>query len=396
MLERAYRFTAADGRRGETSGVMLAGSFDEAVYRLRSVDLRDAKLRLSVVATLRGWLAPGFSARDLALFYRTLGDRLACEVPVLEAIDSSAEFVRDPRLAQAIRMAALTARAASLHSALRSAGFPVVDCNLLEAVSPSAKTVETLKTMAERIEREVVLKRSVLQTLLPSLVSLGVLSVFVWAFVVFFAPEYFRFFRDRGFLDRMTPWVRAIYDAALMLGSQKALFTLCYYAALATIAGAAISGRLGACLGLVPGVRPLLERWEHLRLWTAFRVMARADIVLQRIFRMLSDAAALSTTKGAFRRASRLAEAGTPLAELVVSVELPDYVVRYVKASAPGRLDEALQRLVQSLEFDAEILANRVKWISTLLGFAAVMLALVLAYRVTYIEVFYLLRKMVS
>jgi hypothetical protein len=124
--------------------------------------------------------------------------------------------------------------------------------------------------------------------------------------------------------------------------------------------------------------------------------MARADLVLQRIFRMLSEAATLSTARDAFRRASRLAEGGTPLSELVVSVGFPDYVVRYIKASAPGRLDEALQRLGASLEFDAEILATRVKWISTMLGFAAVMLALLLAYRVTYIEVFYLLRKMVS
>jgi type II secretory pathway component PulF len=396
MIERAYRFRAVDGRRGEVEGLLLASDYDQAVYRLRSVDLRDARLSLSALATIRGWLSPAFSPRELALFYRTLADRLESEVPAIEAIESSAEFVRDPRLGQAIRMAALTARVASLHAALRSAGFPAVDCNLLEAVSASAKTGETLKTMAERIEREVALKRSVMQTLLPSLISILVLSVFFWAFVVFFAPEYFRFFSERGFLDRMTPWVRAVYGTALYLGAHKSLFTAIYYTALCGIVVAAISGRLGRCLAVLPGVAPLLERWEHLRLWSAFRVMARADIVLQRIFRMLSEAASLPASRKAFQRAARLAEAGTPLGELVVLVQLPDYVVRYVKASAPGRLDEALHRLTASLEFDAEILATRVKWVSTLFGFAAVMLALLLAYRVTYIEVFYLLRKMVS
>ena len=84
------------------------------------------------------------------------------------------------------------------------------------------------------------------------------------------------------------------------------------------------------------------------------------------------------------------------MAELAPLANFPDYVVRYIKASAPGRMDHALQRLISSLEFDAEVLATRVKWISTLIGFAGVMAALVLAYRITYIEVFYLLRKMVS
>lgn len=396
MLELAFQFVASDGRRGEVTGVVLASDFDQAVFRLKSVDLRDARLRLDAFGTLRGWLSPGFGARDLALFYRTLADRLDSEVPVIEAIDSSAEFVRDPRLRHAIRMAALTARASSLHGALRAAGFPPVDCNLLEAVSPSARTVETLKTMAERIEREVALKRSVVQTLLPSIISVLVLTVFFWAFVVFFAPEYFRFFSERGFLERMTAWVRVVYDCALFLGSYKSLFTVGYFGSLALIAVAAISGRLGMLLALVPGVAPLFERWEHLRLWSAFRVMARADIVLQRIFRMLSEAASLPQSREAFRRAARLAESGTALGELVVLVNFPDYIIRYIKASAPGRLDAALQRLLASLEFDAEILATRVKWISTLFGFGAVMLALLTAYRITYIEVFYLLRKMVS
>ena len=396
MFELAFQFVASDGRRGEVTGVVLASDFDEAIFRLKSVDLRDARLRLDAFGTLRGWLSPGFDARDLALFYRTLADRLDSEVPVIEAIDSSAEFVRDPRLRHAIRMAALTARASSLHGALRAAGFPPVDCNLLEAVSPSARTVETLKTMAERIEREVALKRSVVQTLLPSIISVLVLTVFFWAFVVFFAPESFRFFSERGFLERMTAWVRAVYDCALFLGSYKSLFTVGYFGSLALIAVAAISGRLGMLLALVPGVAPLFERWEHLRLWSAFRVMARADIVLQRIFRMLSEAASLPQSREAFRRAARLAESGTALGELVVLVNFPDYIIRYIKASAPGRLDAALQRLLASLEFDAEILATRVKWISTLFGFGVVMLALLTAYRITYIEVFYLLRKMVS
>lgn len=396
MLERAWRFTATDGRRGATTGVVLAADHDEAVFRLKSVDLRDPRLRIDILGTLQGWLTPNFGARDLALFYRTLADRLDSEVPAIEAIESSAEFVRDPRLRQAVRMAALTARAASLHGALRSAGFPGVDCNLLEAVSPSARTVETLKAMAERIEREVSLKRSVLQTLLPSIISIAVLAVFFWAFVVFFAPEYFRFFADRGFLERMTRWVRAIYEGALFLGGYKSIFTLGYYGILAAFAIMAISGRLAPALALMPGASALLERWEHLRLWSAFRVMARADIVLQRIFKMLSDAASLPVTRESFRQAARLAESGTPLAELASLANFPDYVVRYIKASAPGRMDHALQRLISSLEFDAEVLATRVKWISTLIGFAAVMAALVVAYRITYIEVFYLLRKMVS
>lgn len=396
MLELAYQYKAHDGRRGEVSGIVLASDYDQAVFRLKSVDLRNARLRLDLPGTLRGWLSPGFGPRDLALFYRTLADRLDSEVPVIEAIDSSAEFVRDPRLRQSIRMAALTARASTLHGSLRAAGFPGADCNLLEAVAPSAKTVETLKTMAGRIEREQVLRRAIWQTVLPSMISMLLLTIFLWAFVVFFAPQYFKFFVERGFTDRMTPWVRTVYELAIALGAHQSFFTAGYFGAIALAIVAGLSGRLAPLLALLPGIAPLWERWEHLRLWSAFRVMARADLVLQRIFRMLADAASLPASREAFRRAARLAESGTPLGELVVVVAFPDYITRYINASAPGRLDEALQRLVAALEFDAEILATRVKWISSMLGFAAVTLALLLAYRISYIEVFFLLRKLVS
>ena len=63
MFELAFQFVAIDGRRGEVTGVVLASDFDEAVFRLKSVDLRDARLRLDAFGTLRGWLSPGFGAR---------------------------------------------------------------------------------------------------------------------------------------------------------------------------------------------------------------------------------------------------------------------------------------------------------------------------------------------
>lgn len=396
MAELAFRFHASDGRRGRTSGVILASDVDQAIFRLRAVGLTEASASFDPIASVRGMLSPGFEQHDLALFYRTLADRLDSEVPAIEAISSSAEFVRDPRLRHAVRIAALTARAAPLHSALTTAGFPTVDCSLLEAVSASARTSETLKTMADRIDREIKLKTSIVKTLLPSLAALSVLAIGFWAFVTYLAPEYYRFFSDRGLLEKMTPWVRTVYDVSVSLERQKVIFTTVYLGSVAVLAFAAIAGKLGPLLNLMPGVAPLFERWEHLRLWSAFRVMARADIPFQRVFRMLSAAASMPSTRDAFARAARLAESGTALGDLVVLVQLPDYVSRFIKASAPGRLDQAVQRLLASMEFDAETLAQRVQWISTFIGFGSIVLAILFAYRVSYIEVFLLLRQMVS
>src|SRR5579862_1025128 len=120
MADLAYRFTAQDGRRGQTSGLILAADPDEAIYRLRVVGLTNARVSLDPVGSLRGALSSGFSQADLALFYRTLADRLDSEVPALEAIASSVEFVHDPRLKQAVRIAGLSARSAPLHAALRT------------------------------------------------------------------------------------------------------------------------------------------------------------------------------------------------------------------------------------------------------------------------------------
>ena len=73
MFELPFQFVASDGRRGEVTGVVLASDFDEAVFRLKSVDLRDARLRLDAFGTLRGWLSPGFG-RLFNAIHSSLGE----------------------------------------------------------------------------------------------------------------------------------------------------------------------------------------------------------------------------------------------------------------------------------------------------------------------------------
>lgn len=395
MLDFAYTYSATDSRRQRVDGIVLASDVDEAIYRLKTVELKDVNVTISPIATIRGWVSSGFSARELALFYRTLADRMDTELPIVTAIDSSAEFISDPRLRQAVRMAALTARTSKLHEALATAGFPAIDCNLLEAVRDSGETVETLQAMADRLDKEAKLKRDAMMTLLPTLAALLVIAVFVWGFVIFLAPTYQRYYEDRNLFNQMTPWVRAVYSFASAASTQKEMFTLAYFGGLVSIVVLAKAGRLGPLLRLVPGVEPLVTRWEHMRAWSAFRVMLKADIGLPRICRMLASASGIAEVREAFERGGRMVDNGTDLPSMVERVGFPDYVIRYIKSAAPGKLEEAIKRLVRSLENDTAILAARVQMTTSAIGFAIAAAMIYLAFRVTYMENFMLLRKLV-
>lgn len=395
-MELAFAYSASDGRRQKVNGVVLAADSDQAIYRLKRVELTDVRVSLAPFGTLRGWLNPNFNQRELSLFYRTLADRLESGLSAAESIESSAEFIRDPRLVQSVRMAALYVRASKTHEALQQGGFPAADCSLLEAVADSGETASTLIAMANRIDREVQLKRAALATLAPSFIALAIIIVFFWGFVVFMSPRFIQFFKDRNLWEQMTPWVRDVYSFSSTMASQPELFTLLYFGVAIALVGAGLSGRLAGTFRVIPGVGPLLDRWEHLRLWAAFRVMQNAGLVLPKIFRLLSSATDAPQTRESLMRAGRLAENGEPLPEIVVRVGLPDYVCRYIKAAAPGKMDQALDRLLKALDFDAQVLAGRVQIIGTMMGFAMVMGAILFAYRVTYWENFTLLRRLVS
>lgn len=395
MFDIAYNYSAVDSRRQKVDGVVLAADIDQAIYRLRAVELRDVEISVNPLASLRGWLSSSFSAKELALFYRTLADRMETELPIVSAIESSAEFLSDPRLRQAVRMAALTARGAKLHEALLVAGFPSIDCNLLEAVRESGETVETLHSMADRLDREAKLKRDSLMTLLPTLAAIGMIAIFLWGFVVFLAPTYHKYYADRNLFEQMTPWVRGVYTVATAAASQKELFTIAYFSIIGAIIFLANTGRLGLFLRLVPGVEPLITRWEHMRAWSAFRVMLKADIGLPRICRMLAGAASLPEVRESFERGGRLVDNGTDMASMVERVGFPDYVVRYIKSAAPGKLEDAIKRLLKSLENDTGILAARVQLTTSAIGFLLAAAMIFFAFRVTYMENFILLRKLI-
>jgi len=395
MFEIAYSYTAKDSRRQKIEGVVLAANLDQAIYRLRTVELRDVKISLSPFATLRGWISSSFSAKELALFYRTLADRMETELPIVTAIESSAEFLSDPRLRQAVRMAALTARGAKLHEALSVAGFPHMDCKLLEAVRESGETVETLHSMAERLDRESKLKTEAIMTLLPTLMAIALIALFFWAFVIFLAPTYAKYYTDRNLFDQMTPWVRAVYSIASAAAAQKELFTAAYFGGIVAFIALTKSQAGVAVMRLIPGVDPLLTRWEHMRAWSAFRVMLKADIGLPRICRMLANAATMSEVRDSFERGARLVDNGADMASMVERVQFPDYVVRYIRSAAPGKLEDAIKRLVKSLDNDTKMLAERVKLTTSTIGFGLAAMTIYFAFRVTYMENFMLLRKLI-
>jgi len=256
--------------------------------------------------------------RDLALFYRSLGQLLQAGVPVTRALTSCGH----PELAAHIECGNTFTQALQ-----HSATFPPADLRLLAIAEKSGRLDIILTELAERTDQQIVLRRTVLSgLLLPGIILI------VAAFIVPL-PKLLIDGTLTGYLVSSIGFLVAIL-----------LFILLLLLILRSLSPAA----LDSLLRPLPLIGSTWREFDYWRLTSSMEMLTNAGLGIIESLRESGDLCRSPRIRAAVNRAADLAEtAGEPVSTgLAASGEFPvEMMALWSTGEQSGHLDDMLRRL---------------------------------------------------
>ena len=366
-MNYGYHYSARSDRGKRVEGYLEAGSAAAATSRLRKTGLTGVRVRFDLSETIRRFRGVEFDGAQLARLYATLGRRLKNGKPMVEGLESAAEYLTDARLQQAVlAMRQLILDGASEHQAMLAAGFPRRDAMIIRSTSEAGRTGETFISLAAERQRVASLRRSVKQVFfLPT-----AMMIFIYLFFLFsiwkIAPATMSFLKQTNLKIKMNAFNTAYFNFAETFHQHQVLGITLYLALPLGIYLIARSAGLRSLFDRLPSLRDLSIRSDHAALWNSFGLLYDAAIPLREACLILADAAAREDSRLGFQRLSRKIDAGLPVEEAIQGCGFPTYVVAGVRAAASGGdLTAGVADFVRNLEEDVmtatEMLKEKVK-----------------------------------
>ena len=355
-----YQYTARDLTGKQVTGLIPAGSQQEAIVALSTRQLFPIKIKLAESAeTNRRSAGRGVSAKHLALFYSQLADLLKAGVPLLRSLDLLERQARLPAMKFVLQQVReQVADGTRLFEAMRQHPkvFRELVVSMVRAGEEGGFLEDVLKRVALFTEHQEKIKSEVVGAMIyPSFLLVfggGVVIVLMIYFVPQFEPIFERM-RERGGL----PWATTTL-IAMSEFSQK----YWWIAAAAAIGGAVALHRY---LNTEAG-RWTLDRFR-LKAWGIARV-ARS-LAIARFCRVLGtllkngvpilpslqiskDATANLVLSQAIEKAAENISTGKSLARpLGASGEFPEEVVEMISVGEEANnLEEVLIAISENLE----------------------------------------------
>jgi type II secretory pathway component PulF len=378
-MELAYTYGGRGSRGDRTQGVVFARSLDHAHYKVRQLALTEVRVAIAPWASLRALLGDGEYHRDLAILYRSLADKLESpDVKTYTALETSLDFIESARVRDQITFAHRGTLNAGvpLASAFRLAGFSERDCALLEATQDAGELTQTLRALADQLERELHMRATLNMALVMPLVLATMAIAFFVACTLFVFPKFLAFAAKAGIAHQLTPWVRHFYEMVVPLAQYPVVVILAAGGVVTALWVMLARGWLARILDVVPLMRKLQERVDMCRIWGAWISMDGAGLPLQQTFEMLAAAATRESSRRMLTEAARLAARGsTPLAA-IRSAGFPALVIRYAEAAADGALAKSMAQMIRAAEFEIGVIRKRLEvWYSLVaLGMGGVLI----------------------
>lgn len=375
-LQLAYAYRGLKRAR-PIGGTVYAASRAQARARLGRMNVTAARLRLAPLATLAAALAPGFDPLDLENFYAYLARVIERGLPRPQLLADAVEFAHDPRLRFALALVRdAVQEGATLANALRAAGFPRRDCELLAAGESSGRLPQILGALAREVRREGELRRNLQRLMLPPL--LVALSAYLLAYLalVTMAPLMARKFAENASLVALPDYARSYYALVELFNGHLALSSALYVAAGAGVA-LLLRARLARAVAerLFPTFGRIGELSEMAQLWGAFALMTDSGVSQVQIAGQLARAGTRPQSGARFRRLERQCRLGSAIEIAIERAGFPRYVVAGVRAAAAsGALADGTRDLAERLSIQAGVLTSRAQALIT--GLAALFGAL--------------------
>ena len=368
----AFSYRGARGGR-PVRGTVYAATRAQARARLRRMNVTPAALNVAPLATISATVAPGFDALDLENFYTYLARVIERGLPRLLLLADAVEFAQDPRLRFALAMVRdAVGDGAPLAAAMRTAGFPERDCQLLAAGESSGRLQQVLVALAREVRREGELNRNLRRILLPPMLVAAGAYVLAYLALVLLAPVMAQKFAENASLIVLPGYAQVYYAGVRAFNENLAVASLLYAGA---GMGAIVLARAPAVHALLRSALPTLARLdeasEMARLWGAFALMTDSGVSQVEIAARLGRAASRARTRDRFRRLERQLKLGTALDVAVERAGFARNVVAGIRAaSVANAVADGTRDLAERLSIQAGMLTTRLHAVMTAMSAA--------------------------
>lgn len=359
-MEYAYQYTAKTTRGQQISGVVHAQSKALAFSRLKKGGFMPLVVKSDPMQTVSGWLHPNFNATELSRFYITLGRRLKNGRSLVDGLESAMEYVQDSRLRQAIMMMRQSILdGQSEFKAMQVAGFPRRDTLVIRSTAETGRTGDSFAALGDEISRVEALRRSMTATFRMPIIMAVLMVIFVWAALVFIAPETLNFLKQTGLKIKFSPLLENYFKLVKVFNSQVVFFSGVYFAAFFAAVKFVRSQHFKNFLDKFKTLRMLSLKSDHATLWNSFCLLYDAAVPAKEAALIVGESAKRNDSKEAFKKLSKLIESGRSIDEAVTSAGFPHFVVSGVASSASGGdMVSGLTDMVKNFEEDVRMLTS--------------------------------------
>jgi len=370
------------------SGLIVAEDQDMAYFKLKKIGLTRIDVSLHPIETLGTWLGSDVDLRELARFYRTIGVRLKNGGNPVDAVTSGLDYLDDERLKTKVAIfAAQMAEGHKPHEAMVLAGFDSRESMVVGAYATAGNYAEAFTNLSVEIADRYRLTRSIKSMLrMPQIMVclvwfLGLPGVFLGL-----APSMMKFFKQAGNAIRVPDSIQSFYAFVAWTQSNPIPSLLLYLGIPAFVWWGVQTPWFKAQLERIKVIRQLSVKNDHAMLWGAYAVLYRAGINPAEICPMLATAAVRTDTKESLRIMGRRLKSGDDEVQSVEVAQFPKFVLdQYKAAKTSGSLADGLNRFVEDLKEDIEILTKKLGDVTDLGSKVALaVIALGLAYVVLY------------
>lgn len=385
-MELAFQYTAKSSRGQVLSGTVFAKNKPLAFAQLKRGGFLPLKVSLSAVQTLGGWMRPTMNKSELARLYTTVGRRLKNGKSMVEGLEAAIDYLTDSRLRQAVmQMRQGIMDGQTEFQAMLRAGFPRRDCLVIRSTSEAGKTGESFASLGEEIQRSEALRKSVASTFRVPAIMGVFMALFIWAALMYIAPATLAFLEQTGLRLNFSPLIAAYFELVRVFHIQKWVSTAIYFGGFAGIVMFLRSPVFKGMLDRIKTLRDLSVKSDHAALWHSFSLLYDAAVPAREAAVVVGESAKREDSRIAFRRFSKMVEAGRSIEDAVGASGFPKFVVAGVASSASGGdMVEGLTDMSKNLEEDVSVLTEVLQENAKIFSILAMGVGVLLVFTMSY------------
>ncbi len=392
--ELCFNYKAKTRAKELVSGVIYAEAQDIAFQKVKNLGYTPVDVpTLNIPLSINAMIYSDFNKKELMIFYKTMGKRMGQGRSTVEGLETAVSYIKDPRLKQALMMAKnFLSEGMSFANALKLAGFPLRDVEILRSTADAGEQPATLLRLAAELDRNLKLEASIKSTLKTPILMFLIMYLTTYGLIIKIAPKMMDFFKilridfisGKG-TENLPSFIPAYYKFAAAFNQNVLIYSIFYFGLVVAFVFFLRSKIVKKSLDYIPVIRNISVKTDLSNLWSSFGLLYDSGANIEEVCKMMSKSARREEHSANFLDMARLVRSGIPINKAVQKAGFPDFVIREVNAAqTSGSISEGLIDMSEGFAMDVEDMTDNLKSFISLASLIFMTIFVLLFFMISY------------